>query len=315
MKKNFVNRCHVEGLLYQHKLEAKVTGENSKAPGTSYITGTIDIATDNNLTNIVSIHFTYVTPVTSKNKENRTYTALSNIVNGVYGSVMEHGEDKAVKLSVDTSFGINDFWDRSGKDVHAIRLEGGFVSLASALNEDENKRNTFTCDMVINHVYRVEADAERQTEEYVNVGGYIFDFRNAVIPIDFRIFIPGGMDYFEGLNVSNNNPAFTSISGNIIATTVIVKKEEETPWHTIAVREVKNTRKAYAITYAQPELYEWDSEDTITAADMSRLLSERQVYLATKEKSDAEYRANQQGSGAFGAAAATTAPVEGGFKF
>ena len=48
MKKNMTNETHVEGLLYQHALEKKTSGENSKNPGTEYIAGTIDIATDDN---------------------------------------------------------------------------------------------------------------------------------------------------------------------------------------------------------------------------------------------------------------------------
>ena len=32
MKKKFINETHIEGILYDHKLEKKVTGANSKAP-------------------------------------------------------------------------------------------------------------------------------------------------------------------------------------------------------------------------------------------------------------------------------------------
>jgi hypothetical protein len=65
MKKKMENTTHIEGLLYEHKLEKRVTGENSKNPGTEYINGTLDIATDDAITNIVSIHFT----CNSKDKE------------------------------------------------------------------------------------------------------------------------------------------------------------------------------------------------------------------------------------------------------
>lgn len=47
MKSKMINEVHVEGLLYDHKLEMKVTGSASKAPGTQYIAGTINVATDN----------------------------------------------------------------------------------------------------------------------------------------------------------------------------------------------------------------------------------------------------------------------------
>ena len=35
--KKMVNNTHIEGALYQHDLTLKVTGENSKNPGTEFI--------------------------------------------------------------------------------------------------------------------------------------------------------------------------------------------------------------------------------------------------------------------------------------
>ena len=46
MKKT-INTTHIEGLIYEHALESRVTGENSKNPGTPFIMGTLSIATDN----------------------------------------------------------------------------------------------------------------------------------------------------------------------------------------------------------------------------------------------------------------------------
>ena len=57
--KKMTNESHIEGLLYEHKLELKVSGPNSKAPGTQFINGSISIATDDACLNIVDVHFTY----------------------------------------------------------------------------------------------------------------------------------------------------------------------------------------------------------------------------------------------------------------
>ena len=46
MKATMKNATHIEGLLYQHALSLKTSGENSKAPGTQFINGTIDIGYD-----------------------------------------------------------------------------------------------------------------------------------------------------------------------------------------------------------------------------------------------------------------------------
>ena len=47
MKEKMINKIHIEGYLYQHKLEKKVSGPKSRNPGVEFITGTIEIATDN----------------------------------------------------------------------------------------------------------------------------------------------------------------------------------------------------------------------------------------------------------------------------
>jgi len=47
--KTMTNACHIEGVLYDHKLELRESGPNSKNPGTQYITGTVDVATDDAL--------------------------------------------------------------------------------------------------------------------------------------------------------------------------------------------------------------------------------------------------------------------------
>ena len=93
-KKKFVNETHIEGYLYEHALERKVSGEKSKNPGTEYIRGSISIATDDAMTNIVSIFYSYVAPTTSTGKTNNVYTVLNNIVDGVYGTVMGDGAKK-----------------------------------------------------------------------------------------------------------------------------------------------------------------------------------------------------------------------------
>ena len=36
MKSKMINRTHVEGVLYQHSLEMKVSGPNSAKPNTEY---------------------------------------------------------------------------------------------------------------------------------------------------------------------------------------------------------------------------------------------------------------------------------------
>ena len=102
MKKKIYNNCHIEGLLYQHSLEAKVSGPNSKNPNTTYITGTVEIATDDACLNIVPVHYTYVTGTTSTGKANPTYNVLADIVAGIHKTVMKDGAENATKIKIDS---------------------------------------------------------------------------------------------------------------------------------------------------------------------------------------------------------------------
>ena len=312
MKKNMNNRSHIEGLLYQHSLELKVSGENSKNPGTEFISGTIEIATDDKLLNIVPVHFTYSTATTSTGKSNTSYAILLNIINGTYGSVMGGGKDSAVKLSIDSNINLNEFYsDRTGKEelVSVKRNEGGFVRVVNELNADEKMRNTFDVDIVITNVRHVDADDEKKIAEKAIIKGAIFDYKKALLPVEFSATNPHAMDYFESLGASPKTPVFTQIKGRQISETVVNTITEESAFGEPQVREVKSSHKDFVITWARPEPYEWDDESTITGAEMTEAMAARETYLATMKQRQDEYKASKNANSAF------AAPATGDYDF
>lgn len=309
--KKMINQTHIEGLLYEHALELRESGPNSKNPGTKFIMGTVSIATDDACTNIVPVHFTYVTATTAKGSTNATFTTLMNIVDGKYGTVMANGKDNAAKLRIDSAIGLNEFYtDRNGQEelVSAKRNEGGFVHLCDALNEDETARNTFKCDMLITGVKEVEADEEKKLPAKAIVRGAIFDFRGALLPVEFSAVNPGAINYFVGLGASQANPTFTCLWGRQVSETVVRQLVTESAFGEDEVREVKNTRKDFVITGAAKETYVWDDESTITAADLTKAIADRETYLATIKQRQDEYKASK-------AAPAAAAPAKSGFNF
>lgn len=313
MKKTMINQTHIEGVLYEHDLALKESGENSKNPGTKFISGTISIATDDAMTNIVPVHFTYVTATFGSGKPNDTFTTLSNIINGTFGSYMKDGADKAVKLRVDSALGLNEFYtDRNGKEelVSAKRNEGGFVHKVDALDEDEKVRNTFKADMVITAVKHVDADDEKNLPEKCIVKGAIFDFRKSLLPIEFSATNPNAMRYFEGLEASQKNPVFTCVWGRQVSEVVVRQIVTESAFGEDEVREVKNTRRDFVITGAAKEPYLWDDESSITAAELNEAIQKREVDLAAMKQRQDEYRASRNA-----APKATAAPAQGGFNF
>ena len=307
MKERMINATHIEGLLYEHKLEKKVTGENSKSPGTTYITGTVDIATDDKCTNIVPVHFTYVTEKTSKGNTNATFGVLNNIIEGNIKTLMGAGADAAAKVRVDSAVGLNEFFsDRTGQEelVSVKRNEGGFIHTADALADDEKTRNTFTTDMIICSAVRQEANEERNTPEKVIIKGFVFDFRKALLPVEFSATNPNAMTYFEDLGASNSEPVFTKVWGRQVSETIVREIREESAFGDDSVREVRNTRKDWVVTGAARDPYVWDDADSITVTEFKQALADREVYLADLKKRNDEWKASQG-----------TAPAAGGFNF
>ena len=309
------NECHIEGYLYEHNLEKKVSGEKSKNPGTEFISGTISIATDEDILNIVPVHFTYVTALTASGKPNATFATLSNIVDGTYDTIMNGGKDNAAKIRVDSAIGLNEFYsDRNGQEelVSTKRNEGGFVHLVTdGLVDDVKNRNTFKCDMLITNVRHIDADEEKNLPEKAIVRGAIFDFRKSLLPVEFTAVNPGAINYFEGLDASNSNPVFTQIWGRQVSETVVRTITEESAFGDPHVREVKSNRKDWVITGARPEPYEWDDESTLTAAEVNEAGKERELMLAALKQRQDEYKASKGTN----SVKSVSAPINGTFNF
>ena len=313
MKKTLFNATHIEGFVYEHTLELRVSGENSKNPGTEFIMGNLNIATDNDCTNIIPVHFTYVTAVTSKGNNNATFGVLKNIIDGKIGSVMSDGKDKAGKVRIDSAIGLNEFYsDRNGEEerVSVKRNEGGFVHTIDALNPDEKARNTFTADMVITSVAHIDEDEEKNQKAKAIIRGCIFDFRKAVLPLEFSVTNEKGMDYFEGLGASSKSPVFMKLWGRQISQTIVNKQVEESGWGEANVRETVSTRRDWVVTGSNPEPYEWDSDESITAEELKEAMANREVYLASIKQRQDEYKAQRAAS-----SAVTAAPAAGDFDF
>ena len=293
MKKTMINETHIEGLLYEHKLEMKVSGENSKNPGTEFIAGTIHIATDDACLNVVPVHFTYVTATTKNGGPNNTFNALKRIIDGA-PCVTKDGKDNAMMLRCDSAIGLNEFYsDRNGQSelVSAKRNEGGFVHIVTdKLDDDEKKRSTFTADMLITGTRDVEANPDRGTVAKLILKGYIFDFRKALLPIEFSVTNENGMKYFSKLECSERHPVFTKVWGRQVSQTTYREIVEESAFGDASVKMVPNSNKDFIITGTAKEQYVWDDEDGITAAELTEALQNREVYLATVKKRQEDYQ-------------------------
>ena len=292
--KKMINTEHISGYVYNHSLVVKqVQNKNSENYGKDFISGELNIATDEEGMNVIPVHFTFVTPTTKTGAKNNTYTALNTIIEAEGRTWTTGGKDSAIKVSVNTSIALNDFINNEGEKISVMRNEGGFVHLVTSIDDDEKRRNTFKCDIVITNVRDVEADEERGLPAKAIIKGAIFDFRKSLLPVEFSAVNPNAIDYFQSLEASPSNPVFTSIWGRQISETVVKKIVTESAFGEDEVREVKNTHKDWVVTGAAREEYLWDSEDTITADELRDAMKERELYLSeVKQRSD-EYKASK----------------------
>ena len=295
MKKKIFNEERIEGRVYQHNLQIKkVENKDSKFFGQEFISGTLDVATDEEGLNVLSTHYTFVTETTSSGKKNVTYGVLKSIIDGAKTWVTD-GKDAALKVRLNTALALNDFYTNDNELVSAKRNEGGFVNVVTNLSP-ESERNTFYFDMVITSVTRVEANEERGIEEdYLTVKGAIFNFKNDILPVELVCHAEpaGGMEYFESLDASPSNPIFTELKGEIVSTVVKRQISEESAFGTARVKTVERNTKEWKITWARPTEYAFGEEDTITAEELKEAIQNREVYLAGVKKRRDDYLASR----------------------
>lgn len=312
------NTAHIEGRIFQHDLEVKtVKNKDSKNFGKPYIGGKIEIAVDDACLSVIPVSFTYVTETTAKGGKNKTYAELLKIIeNGK--TVMMDGAEVATKVSIDTAQALNDFVVDDDQFVSQQILSGGFVEIVDKLKEDETQRAKFKLDLVITNIKTVEADPDKFIDEdYLSIRGAAFTFRNELLPYEFIVRNPMGIKYFESLEVSNANPLFTNVWGNLNFTTKSIAGTTEAAFGEDAVDVRQRKVKEWVITGCLKVPYDFGDEKDLTMDELVKLSQNREVYLADIKRKREEYLAQSQTAGnAFGAAPTPSAPaVEGAFKF
>lgn len=321
MRKN-TNTVHVEGRVYQHSLEIKeVKNQNSPNFGKKYLAGTIEVATDEKGLNVVPVTFTYVTENTKAGGKNKTYTELMKIIESGKSWVTD-GPEVATKVAIDTALGLNDFVAQDGTMISQKVNQGGFVSTVAELKE-ESMRNSFKTDILITNISRVEANPERYIDaDYVSVKGAVFDFKNALLPVEFIVKHPGGMTYFEGLDVSSSQPLYTQVWGKLNYTTIATPSTVESAFGEAAVDVRERKVKEWVITGAAKIPYDFGDENIMTEEEVMKASQDRQVYLADIKKQREEYMAAKAAAPAANAFAASPTPtpanataVQGKFNF
>ena len=289
--KKCINKVILEGYVYQHTLAIKtVQNKESENFGTEFINGQIDIVVDDEGLNIVPVRYTYITATNKSGAVNRNYGVLKSIIDSDK-TWLNCGKD-ALKIKCDTSFALNDFYAQDGQLVSQTVQEGGFISIVNELAPLE-ARNKFDVDLLITKVTRVEADEENNKPEFCKIRGAAFNFRNAILPMDFIVKNPQGMDYFESLNASGAEPVFAKVWGKINHTTTRVNKTEESAFGEASVTSYEKKTKEWVITGISPTPYDFGDENVLTVEEVQKAMQDREVLLADTKKRSDEYRATK----------------------
>lgn len=321
MKSKWKNAVEIQGYIFnfgnsdREMLKECISGPNSAHPGTEYIRGTVNIATDDEASNVVTIWFQYVPKVwPAKNgkpeRENPTYTELARLIDTA--KTFESDGVAATKVRVSGNLDVNDFYTREGELASPKRIRGGFVHVLNG--PISSNPATFDIECILSQAIHKEVE---DGDDYLTLKGYTFDFRNAVLPFEVNVRIPAAIAYFEGQDISNTNPLVTNIKGNIVSAIVNKEVEVESAFGEPVIEVSTRTVRTWDVTWAAKEPMEWDDESSITKAEFKKCLQEREDMLAAEKKRQDEWKASRGSSfsAATPAAKASTPEDDEDFAF
>lgn len=300
MKTRWKNNTEVQGYIFnfgndeRRQLKERISGPNSAHPGTEYIQGELNVATDDEASNVVTIWFQYVPKVwPAKNgkpeRENPTYAELARLINTA--KTFESDGTAATKVRVSGNLDVNDFYTREGELASPKRIRGGFVHVLNGPISPNPA--TFDIECILSQAINKEVE---DGDDYLTLKGYTFDFRNSILPFEVNVRIPAAIAYFENQEISNSNPLVTNIKGNIVSAIVNKEVEVESAFGEPVIEVSTRTVRTWDVTWAAKEPMEWDDESTVTKAELKKALQEREDTLAAEKKRQDEWKASQGSS-------------------
>lgn len=304
MRESFLNKTTVSGYIFNlegnsdwDKLQHRVTGENSKNPGQEYISGVISIATDDEALNVVQVHFSFVTPEWGKSgKKNQNYDFLLNLIecqeNGTLKTFEKCGVD-AEKITVKGALSLNEFVDKEDNFVAVKQIRGTFIG---KMSPRDTMGATFELEALISNATIREVE---DGEDYMNVNGYAFNFRNELLPIGLTVRIPAGISFFENAEISSKKPFLGKITGAIVSNIITVTKDESEVDGFGEAKPTTRSIRAWDVLTARATM-EFDDEEYLTRAELKQLLADRADHEAEIKKQAEERAAKKEAESGIG---------------
>ena len=264
MKQNWENKMNVRGYVFNTKNLNLRTSKD----GSNYISGNVNIATDEDAMSVVSVSF-YATEKYKSGKPNGTYNLLKQIIDGEVHTYEQVGKD-AVKVRIDANIGVNDFVGKDGEIRSPKQIHGSFMYI--------DKYPGFEAKFEADAVFTSATERKFEGEEpFLALRGFVLGFKNALIPVEFTARDKASMNFFESQDISPAEPLAINIGGEIVTNTVVRESTEETAF---GERTVNNTRsfQSWVVTSGKMP-YEFGDDAVMTKDDIKRLTAEREVVL------------------------------------
>jgi hypothetical protein len=308
MKKSMINEVSIAGYVYSFATEGRnalkisqVKNESSAHFGMNFISGNIDIAVDEDGLNVPTVHFTYIpeygTSKDGKKYNNKTYEALKRIIDNSDKTWLNAGKDGANKVNIQASVALNEWPREDDTWVSTKVIEGRTLSILSDFSDTTIERDKFKTDFLVTKVAHVEADPDRHIDQdYVTISGAAFTFKGALLPMQFTVKNPSGMDYFESLEASPSEPVFTCVWGQVNCNTSKRIQETESAFGEAEVRYFETKTREWLVTGTSKVPYEFGDKNFLTAEELKTAMQNREVYLAGIKKRQEDYKASRTSS-------------------
>lgn len=274
-KQNFINNVSVRGYVFSHTLQER---DSTRNPGEKIIMGIVNVATDDDALNVVPVNF-FVNEKTKAGKTNATFANLHQII--AENKTYEECGTNAARVRIQGAIDVNDFYGRDGQLVTGKRVRGSFLhflNAGEAISSDKVPATSFEADVLLQAAVESESN---DGSDYVSLRGFAFNYRGDVLPVTFSVQSEGGKNFFLGEDISAANPYFGKVWGNIKSTVVVSEQEEDsakTAFGAPQVHETSRTFRTWEVVGAN--VNEGLGEDTITQAELTQKMGERNARLA-----------------------------------
>lgn len=222
----FQNDMNIVGFIFNSNLKFGTTKPTNRwHPNENFISGTVNVATDENAMTVVPVNFfAYETRKDRDGKivSNDTYEILRQISSS--GACYEKMGPSAMRVRISASVDTNDFYStRKGDVVSTQRASGRFIHIMSP--DTKIGPATFNVNLVANSVFMKEPE---DAEPYLEIGGYVFNYNGTrVFPVKFECHDKSGIDFFQDLNICRSEPPCVVNVWGKINTTVVEKPAPE----------------------------------------------------------------------------------------